>query len=127
MAQAGQTPAQSSGTTPQPQGSGDSSAPKLIVEKIDTAPSHGEVPGTPAHAKRMADAVPDEIRSPSHSREGSQATSPQPTSPQIPTTVITKVDSKPSHGEVPGTEAFKMRTQDAEPDVVEQKSDAHSE
>ncbi|KAL9058823.1 MAG: hypothetical protein Q9162_001547 [Coniocarpon cinnabarinum] len=38
------------------------SVPKMIVEKIDPASrSHGEVPGTEAHAMRQADAEPDEI------------------------------------------------------------------
>lgn len=36
--------------------------PKTIVEKVDPEEaSHGEVPGTAAFEKRMADAVPDEI------------------------------------------------------------------
>lgn len=36
--------------------------PKTVVQKVDPAsPSHGEVPGTVAHAIRKADAVPDVI------------------------------------------------------------------
>lgn len=30
-----------------------------------------------------------------------------------------RVDDRPAHGEVPGTEAFSKRTQDAEPDELE--------
>jgi len=37
----------------------------------------------------------------------------------IPKTVVEKVEpDHPSHGEVPGTEAFAIRTQDATPDEV---------
>lgn len=37
--------------------------PKTIVEKVDFKPSYGEVEGTPAKEMRMADAMPDEVRS----------------------------------------------------------------
>ena len=38
------------------------SIPKTVVEKVDPASqSHGEVPGTEAHAIRQADAEPDEV------------------------------------------------------------------
>lgn len=40
------------------------------------------------------------------------------TSP-IPITRVERVDDQPSHGEVPGTDAYKMRMQDAVPDEVE--------
>ncbi|KAL8961555.1 MAG: hypothetical protein Q9193_001904 [Seirophora villosa] len=101
--------------------------PKTIVEKIDsTSPSHGEVPGTAAHGKRQADAVPDLIlQSPKAKATfgiGSPASTPPPETP-VPKTVVTRVDEQPSHGEVPGTEAFRMRTEDASPDVVETKGD----
>ncbi len=41
----------------------------------------------------------------------SNATSP------IPTTRVERVDDQPSYGEVPGTEAYSKRAQDAVPDV----------
>ncbi|KAL7629245.1 hypothetical protein AAE478_000765 [Parahypoxylon ruwenzoriense] len=48
-------------------------------------------------------------------------TSPRPspgsTSP-VPRTRVEKVDNEPSYGEVPGTEAYKMRSEDAEPDEI---------
>ncbi|KAI4086250.1 MAG: hypothetical protein LQ344_007714 [Seirophora lacunosa] len=101
--------------------------PKTIVEKIDsTSPSHGEVPRTAAHGKRQADAVPDLILQSPKARAtfgiGSPASTPPPETP-VPKTVVTRVDEQPSHGEVPGTEAFRMRTEDASPDVVETKGD----
>ena len=37
----------------------------------------------------------------------------------MPTTRVEKVDDIPSHGQVPGTAAFDMRTQDAVPDEIE--------
>ena len=111
-----------------PQTPGGSSVPTTMVEKIDpTSPSHGDVPGTHAHSKRMADAVPDVIKSASHQDEASDESSPASRTPDVPMTVITKVDSRPSHGEVPGTEAFNVRTEDATPDLVERKGDVHSE
>ena len=103
--------------------------PTTIVEKVDpSSPSHGEVPGTAAFARRMADAVPDVITSTSpHSENEAQSHSSESKAPNIPRTVVTRVDSTPAHGEVPGTEAFDMRLEDAKPDVVEKKSDEHSE
>lgn len=44
----------------------------------------------------------------------------------IPKTVITKVDSEPTHGEVPGTDAFDMRKGDAKPDIIEKRGDVSS-
>ena len=103
------------------------SIPKTIVEKIDPlSPSHGDIPGTAAHSIRKADAVPDVIRpASSHSRSsewGDEAGDIKPEMP-VPTTVVTKVDSNPSHGEVSGTDAFDLRKGDARPDVVEKKGD----
>lgn len=106
--------------------------PTTVVEKLDPeAPSHGEVPGTPAHEKRMADAVPDmvvkasprgsrtsSISSISRSRAGST-----PGDRPIPKTRVERVDSKPSHGEVPGTEAYEKRREDAVPDTIEEVED----
>ncbi|KAK3066044.1 hypothetical protein LTS18_002087, partial [Coniosporium uncinatum] len=37
----------------------------------------------------------------------------------IPVTRVERVDDKPAHGEVPGTPAYKLRTQDAVPDELE--------
>ncbi len=99
----------------------------MVVEKVDpNSPSHGDVPGTAAHAKRQADAVPDVILQAPERDEASvveeRGDGISPDIP-IPTTVITKVDSKPSHGEIPGTDAFDMRKGDAKPDVIENKGD----
>lgn len=106
---------------------GGSRIPKTVVEKIEsTSPSHGEVPGTAAHNMRQADAVPDVIlQSPTAKAAFGDGSPISATSPgvSIPKTVVTKVDKQPSHGEVPGTEAFNMRTEDATPDAVETKGD----
>lgn len=37
----------------------------------------------------------------------------------MPITRVERVDDQPSHGEVPGTDAYELRTQDAVPDEVE--------
>ena len=40
----------------------DNEVPKTVVQKVEpSTPSHGEIPGTSAHAIRQADARPDEV------------------------------------------------------------------
>lgn len=108
--------------------------PITVVEKLDPAsPSHGEVPGTEAHEKRKADAVPDlVIRTSGHGHSSSLSNPPSanrsragstPGDLPIPTTKVEKVDSSPSHGEVPGTKAWELRKEDAQPDLVEEVGD----
>ena len=112
--------------TPRSGTPGGSPIPKTVVEKIDPgSPSHGDVPGTAAHAIRRADAVPDEIKPTSSPGLESGDDEPPSTNSDVavPRTVITRVDSKPAHGEIPGTDAYDMRKGDAEPDILEQKSD----
>ncbi|KAF2232931.1 hypothetical protein EV356DRAFT_524936 [Viridothelium virens] len=53
-----------------------------------------------------------------HFSDASEGKMSSETSP-VPITRVERVDDKPSHGEVPGTEAYKIRTQDAVPDEVE--------
>ena len=106
--------------------------PKTVVEKIDPSePAYGDLPGTEAYLKREADAVPDLVVKESESGRrsfdiDSYNTSPRPDIP-IPATVITRVDSSPAHGELEGTDAFKMRSQDAELDEAEVKGDPTGE
>ncbi|KAI5202597.1 hypothetical protein E4T39_04681 [Aureobasidium subglaciale] len=104
------------------------SIPVTRVEKVDDEPRHGEVPGTQAYNIRSQDAVPDEIeivpdgsrsRSTSHVSESDRPVTPGGT--PVPHLVVEKVDpSAPSHGDVPGTDAYEMRTADAKPDEVVQ-------
>ncbi|KAI9706004.1 MAG: hypothetical protein M1836_005410 [Candelina mexicana] len=104
----------------------DSPIPITRVERVDDAPSHGEVPGTAAYNIRTQDAIPDEVEivpEGSHSRSSSRSRAvDSPSTPgggPIPKTVVEKVDpSSPSHGDVPGTEAHQLRKADAVPDVV---------
>ena len=98
--------------------------PKTVVEKVDPEnPSHGEVPGTLAHEKRLADAIPDEIVTDEHpSSADASESQPNPTDLPIPTTIVEKVTADPSHGEVPGTDSFEKRKGDAEPDLVKVKN-----
>lgn len=105
-----------------------SPVPVTRVEKVDDEPSYGEVPGTPAYKMRMQDAVPDEVeivpegtRSRSTSRLSASDRPSTPLSPggtPIPRTVVERIDDKPSHGEIPGTEAYEHHRADAVPDVV---------
>jgi hypothetical protein len=82
----------------------------------DPEPAHDDVPG--AHAQRSAEhddaaSLPDEgdsIAAPARDQ-------PSPTQP-TPPTGIEKVDTSPSHGEVPGTLAYELRAEDAVPDIV---------
>jgi hypothetical protein len=107
--------------------------PRTVVEKIDpSSPSYGDVPGTAAYEKRLADATPDLVlKSPVSGKQAAAllfsdidgAERTQPPQFPIPETVITQVDSRPAHDEVEGTAAHDMRRQDAEPDVLEHESD----
>ena len=108
--------------------------PRTVVEKIDpSSPSYGDVPGTAAYEKRLADAAPDLVlKSPVPGKQAAAfplfsdidgAERTQPPQVPIPETVITRVDSLPGHGDVEETAAHDMRRQDAEPDVLEHESD----
>lgn len=66
-------------------------------------------------ARELADSSDEHF---SDASEGRAALRNEATSP-IPITRVERVDDEPAHGEVPGTEAYKMRTQDAVPDEVE--------
>ncbi|KAK7523126.1 uncharacterized protein IWZ02DRAFT_377520 [Phyllosticta citriasiana] len=110
-----------------------SPTPMTRVEKVDDEPSYGEVPGTEAYNKRMQDAVPDQVEivpEGSRSRSASNlSVSDRPTTPRspggTPLVVVEKVDPEhPSHGEVPGTEAYQHRQADAVPDLVLKAPDA---
>jgi hypothetical protein len=103
--------------------------PMTVVEKIDPeVPAYGDVPGTEAHEKRLADAVPDlVVRSGSRSRASTITRSGAGSTPgdlPIPITKVERVDSTPSHGELPGTKAYELRKEDAKPDLVEEVGDA---
>lgn len=84
------------------------------------------MPGTDAYSKRVQDAVPDEVevvpegqRSRSASRVSAADLPYTPGGTPVPKTVVEKVDpDTPSHGEVPGTDAYKIRRADAVPDVI---------
>ena len=121
------TSSQQSIGTP-PRSPGGTIIPKTVVEKIDPlSPSHGEVPRTKAHTKRQADAVPDVIMQapPPGKPRTSMSLESKPENKEeavpVPRMAVTRVDSKPAHGEVPGTPAAKMREMDAEPDELEVK------
>lgn len=109
-------PSRSGGTSP---------IPVTRVERVDDEPSYGEVPGTEAYSKRVQDAVPDEVeivpdgqRSRSTSRLSASDRPYTPGGSPIPKTVVEKVDDAPAYGEVPGTDAYEKRSQDAVPDVI---------
>ncbi|KAL3468396.1 hypothetical protein BJX64DRAFT_245781 [Aspergillus heterothallicus] len=108
-----------------------SPVPRTRVEKVDDAPSHGEVPGTSAYEKRELDAVPDEVevisRSRSPSIAGQRRRSLTPGGTPVPRTVVEKVDpDQPSYGDIPGTMAYEKRKADAVPDVVTRTSESAS-
>lgn len=113
----------SAGHSTRPSTPGGRPIPTMVVEKIDPeTPSHGEVPGTDAHEMRKADAVPDMvIRAASHSpsRASRLRSASTPGDLPIPSTKVELVDDKPGYGDVPGTEAYKKREEDAVPDEVQ--------
>ncbi|CAK1356810.1 hypothetical protein CB0940_11984 [Cercospora beticola] len=114
--------------------------PITRVERVDDTPAHGEVPGTPAYSLRTQDAVPDEIeivpegrrsrsatlqiaggRSRGNSAASNSSTGSRPMTPggtPVPKLIVERVDNKPAHGEVEGTEAHAKRLADATPDEV---------
>ncbi|KAI9892928.1 MAG: hypothetical protein M1814_000812 [Vezdaea aestivalis] len=69
-----------------------------------------EDPG--AHDLESSDTEEDHF---SDAREGRASGTESP----IPTTRVEKVDDTPRHGELPGTEAYKLRAGDAVPDEIE--------
>lgn len=117
---------QSNLQTELPQSGRTSPIPLTRVERVDNNALHGEIPGTDAYEKRIQDAVPDEIevvpdntKSRNPSPAGSQDRPLTPGGSEIPRTVVEKIDPEaPSHGEVPGTEAYDKRRADAVPDIV---------
>ncbi len=116
----------SRGPLDRPVSPGGTPVPQTVVEKVDPKSlSRGDVPGTLSYSKRRADAVPDVIRPIGDHETIDSEDQGAMTSPEtpVPTTVITKVDSLPSYGEVPGTKAFEMRKGDTKPDLVEKKRD----
>lgn len=90
--------------------------PRTVVEKIEPEiASYGEEPGTEAHEKRLADAIPDSIVTPdSHST----ASTPQPHTPGDLPPSVERIDEQPSHGEVSGTESSEKRKEDTVLDVL---------
>ncbi|KAJ5574311.1 uncharacterized protein N7459_008738 [Penicillium hispanicum] len=114
-----------------PQSGNTFSVPHTRVERVDSTAQHGEIPGTEAYEKRERDAVPDEIAVVSEGAHndplpaGSQDRPLTPGGSPIPQTMVEKVDPElPSHGEVPGTEAYAKRQADAVPDMVRKASDS---
>ena len=107
---------------------GDLPIPQTTVEKVDPAsPSYGEVPGTEAHVKRLADAVPDRVTIASDAQPTRASRFPDTTSEEtkisdrpVPETRISRVDAYPTTGETSSqTRAHRAAASDAQPDSVE--------
>ncbi|GAB7355140.1 hypothetical protein MBLNU459_g5713t2 [Dothideomycetes sp. NU459] len=67
-------------------------------------------------AHELADSEDDHFSDASEGQQSKRLSAPA--SP-VPITRVERVDDEPSHGEVPGTAAYNMRTQDAVPDEME--------
>jgi hypothetical protein len=94
--------------------------PLTRVEKVDSEPSYGEVPGTDGYKMRQSDAEPD-IIAPVLVQDKGEYDSPSihSSGSPIPRTLVENVDpSSPSHGDIPGTHAHDMRASDAVPDLI---------
>jgi len=108
--------------------------PRTVVEKIDPeSPSYGDVPKTSGYLQRQMDAVPDVIlktptpgRKLNFSREEDEGRPRSNSDIPVPETIITRVDSIPAHGEVPGMEAAKKRKLDAAPEIIEKRGDVEA-
>ncbi|KAI9682187.1 MAG: hypothetical protein M1817_000241 [Caeruleum heppii] len=81
------------------------------------APPHPVIEDPGAHELESGDE--DEHFSDATEGNPPDASLPSGASSPIPTTRVEKVDEVPSHGEIPGTEAYNLRTQDAVPDEVD--------
>ena len=121
-------PRSSSSLSDIPRTPGGTMVPKTVVEKIDPMePSYGDVPGTEAYAKRLADSAPDMILKAPEPGQTRPATYDADPAPQhdfnIPETVVTRVETRPAHGEMEGTTAFEKRREDAQPDELRVEGD----
>lgn len=101
--------------------------PKTVVQKVDTvSPSHGDIPGTTAHSKRKADAIPDVIIQ-QPNVEGSSGIVDRGSNSEagfpISKTVATEVALETIPGQVPKTDASNMRKEEIKPDLFEKKGD----
>ena len=99
-----------------------------MVEKVDPSePSYGEVPGTSAHEKRLADAVPDVVTKASDSEGSPTPPALDPRSPKvcisetdIPETRLERVDTLPAEEDAPPhPQAHQSSPSDTLPDTVE--------
>jgi hypothetical protein len=102
--------------------------PRTMVEKVDPdEPSYGEVPGTSAHEKRLADAVPDVVTKASNFEGSPTPPALDPTSPKldiseidIPETRLERVDTLPAEEDAPThPQAHQGSPSDTLPDTVE--------
>ncbi|KAH6643120.1 hypothetical protein C7974DRAFT_386825 [Boeremia exigua] len=91
----------------------------------DLAPPRKSVELEDPGAKELVDSDNEHFSDASEGRvhekglaQGLAQSRAEATSP-IPITRVERVDDEPAHGEVPGTAAYSMRTQDAVPDEVE--------
>lgn len=113
-----------------PSSPGGTRIPKTVVEKVDPdSASYGEVPGTEAYQKRLADATPDiilktpdPVRGPHYGDANAHRRTPSGNF-ILPETVVTRVNDEPAYGEVEGTRAADLRKRDASPDKFEVKGD----
>ncbi|OAG05902.1 uncharacterized protein CC84DRAFT_1119428 [Paraphaeosphaeria sporulosa] len=83
--------------------------PRKSTELEDSGTKDLGKPAESSSDEHFSDASEGRVEKP----DRSTATSP------IPVTRVERVDDEPSYGEVPGTEAYNKRTQDAVPDEVE--------
>ncbi|KAK2601734.1 hypothetical protein QQS21_004722 [Conoideocrella luteorostrata] len=99
--------------------------PKTRVEKVDSSPSHGEVPGTEAYKMRESDAQPDEI---AVAKDSENSITPTATPTQeIPMTVLDPVwsdDDRPSPKGFSSVDAKPDITLELESDTGEDSVDA---
>ncbi|KAG6009499.1 hypothetical protein E4U21_002135 [Claviceps maximensis] len=88
--------------------------PITRVEKIDSIPSYGEVPGTEAHNLRQADAQPDEIAVATDFTDEDLEASIETPRQEVPITVLEPVQSASGGSPVSTTSP----DVDAKPDIV---------
>ncbi|QPH01637.1 hypothetical protein C2857_005840 [Epichloe festucae Fl1] len=97
--------------------------PKTRIEKIDSSPSHGEIPGTEAYKMREADAQPDEIAVEDDDTEEYSKVSMETPRREVPITVLEPVQSDRGGSPAPTSSP----DVDAKPDVVLEPTNNHEE
>jgi hypothetical protein len=97
--------------------------PITVVEKVDSSPNCGDLHATSGHKAHLGDTMLKGAHAGGSSSELPESRAGTIEDGPVPITKVEKVDSFPTHDEVPGTDAYEMRKADAQPDFVKEVDD----